>query len=106
LEELLEFIKSRQIVNVYEIAKKFGVSYGTAQWYVFNLQRKGLVKEYRVGKKRFITTNEDMLKCLKVQDIVEALRSYADMRICELNGQLANALTSVLLYFVSTADRV
>jgi len=105
LEELLEFIKSRQIVNVYEIAKKFGVSYGTAQWYVFSLQRRGLVREFKIGKKRYIATSEDMLKCLKVQDVIEALKPYANMRICELDGQLASALESIVWYFANTTVR-
>jgi len=104
LEEVLKFIKSRQVVGIYEIAKEFGVSYGTAQWYVFSLRRQGLVREFKIGKKRYITTSEDaLLKHLKVRDVIDALKPYADMRICELDGQLASALASIAQHLANTA---
>ncbi len=63
---------ARKGTNIYGVAKELGVTYGTAQWWISCLERQGVVKTRRVGKRRYIFVGEG--KTILVEDLLEELR--------------------------------
>jgi len=81
---------------VYEAAREFGVSYGTAQWYVTSLQRRGMIEDFKVGRRRYVSAERGAYRCVKVRDVIDALKPFAQTRISELGEPLAGLLESVV----------
>jgi len=96
LNKLLDLVRSRCVASVYEIAKELGISYGTAQWYVASLLRKGLAEDFKIGRKRYISVERSAYRCVKVQDVIDALKPFAQMRVSELDEPLAGLLESIV----------
>jgi predicted transcriptional regulator len=47
---ILEILRREGSVPVYRLAKALGLSYGTAQWYIFSLEREDLVHTIKIGE--------------------------------------------------------
>jgi DNA-binding transcriptional ArsR family regulator len=73
-EEIVEALRKLGAVPVYRLAKILGMSYGAVQWYVFTLEREGVVRTFRVGRKRYVTLNTDeWMDSVIVVDVLEEL---------------------------------
>jgi DNA-binding transcriptional ArsR family regulator len=59
--------------NVYSIAREMGVSYGAIQWWLSCLERKGVVKTVKVGRRRYVVLASRNPSVL-VEDLLEELR--------------------------------
>ena len=71
---ILKIVEEKQSVTVYDIAKALGVTYGTAQWYVYDLERRGLIRTVKIGKRRYVVLpDRDWLESVMVSDAVEEL---------------------------------
>lgn len=69
---ILEFLKREGPSPIYKLAKELGLSYGAVQWYVFTLEREGLVETIKVGKKRYVALKtSDWMKSIRVSDVLE-----------------------------------
>jgi hypothetical protein len=61
-EEILELLRREGSVTVYRIAKTFGLTYGTAQWYVSKFERSGFVHTVRIGTRQYVAIKGDHCK--------------------------------------------
>ncbi|MGK0548462.1 MAG: helix-turn-helix domain-containing protein [Pyrobaculum sp.] len=73
-DAILEILRREGPVPLYKLAKELGLSYGAVQWYVFSLEREGLVETIKVGKRRYVTLKtSDWMENIKVGDVLEEL---------------------------------
>jgi DNA-binding Lrp family transcriptional regulator len=81
-EAVLEYIYSKGCANMYELAKALNISYGQVQWYVYKLAVSGVVKNVKVGRRRYVTpaTAAQIPDCVKVEDVVEELDRWLRKR--------------------------
>jgi Sugar-specific transcriptional regulator TrmB. len=69
---ILEILNREGPVPVYRLAKALNMSYGTVQWYIYSLEREGLVVTIRVGKRRYVALKtSDWFANIKVSDVLE-----------------------------------
>ena len=69
---ILEILRREGPVPVYRLAKALGLSYGTAQWYIFSLEREGLVHTIKIGKRRYVALKtSDWFASVRVADVME-----------------------------------
>ncbi len=73
-KEILELLRREGPVTVYTVAKTFGITYGTAQWYVAKLEQRGLVCTVKIGTRRYVALRgEDPLQKATVRDVLDEL---------------------------------
>ncbi len=73
-KEILELLRREGPVTVYRIAKEFGVTYGTAQWHVGRLEKRGIVYTVRIGQKRYVALKGvDALQKVTVKDVLDEI---------------------------------
>jgi DNA-binding transcriptional ArsR family regulator len=69
---ILEILRREGPVPVYRLAKALGLSYGAAQWYIFSLEREGLVHTIKIGKRRYVALKtSDWFASVRVADVME-----------------------------------
>ncbi|MFZ8808243.1 MAG: helix-turn-helix domain-containing protein [Pyrobaculum sp.] len=69
---ILEILRREGPVPVYRLAKALGLSYGAIQWYIFSLEREGLVHTIKIGKRRYVALKtSDWFANVKVADVME-----------------------------------
>ena len=69
---ILEILRRMAPVPVYRLTKALGPSYGAIQWYIFSLEREGLVHTIKIGKRRYVTLKtSDWFAKVKVADVME-----------------------------------
>lgn len=69
---ILDIVRREGPISLYYLAKALGVSYGTAQWYVYIMEREGLVSTVKVGRRRYVVLrSSDWLSKIRVGDILE-----------------------------------
>jgi len=102
-ERIVEFVRNKGVVNVYTIAKEFGLAYGTAQWWVGKLARQGKVKMIKIGGQRYVVPPHVGVEVVLIDDIVKELEKFKGKRIWEVGDvklrrllrELAKALSVV-----------
>lgn len=71
-DAILEILRREGPAPIYKLAKELGLSYGAVQWYVFSLEREGLVETIKVGKRRYVALKtSDWLGNIRVADVLE-----------------------------------
>ncbi|MEM1568650.1 MAG: hypothetical protein QXI84_09230 [Thermofilaceae archaeon] len=86
--------------HLYTIAKAFGLSYGSVQWYAFDGMRKGLWKMRRVAEKVVVyLPGQDPLDAVTMGDLIMCLKRHAprDKPLRELPNLLRMCLDEDLL---------
>jgi len=83
-ERIVEFVKNRGAVNVYTIAKEFGLTYGTAQWYIYKLVKQRKLKMVKIGGQRYIVPPHVGIEVVLIDDIVKELEKLKGKRIWEI----------------------
>ncbi len=69
---ILEILRREGPVPVYRLAKALGLTYGAVQWYIFSLEREGLVHTIKIGKRRYVALKtSDWFANVKVADVME-----------------------------------
>jgi DNA-binding transcriptional ArsR family regulator len=69
---ILEILRREGPVPVYRLAKALGLSYGATQWYIFSLEREGLVHTIKIGKRRYVALKtSDWFASVRVADVME-----------------------------------
>ncbi|ABL88986.1 putative transcriptional regulator [Pyrobaculum islandicum DSM 4184] len=69
---ILEILKREGPVPVYRLAKALGVSYGAVQWYIYTLEKEGVVETVKIGKRRYVVLKaSDWMGNVKVGDILD-----------------------------------
>jgi predicted transcriptional regulator len=92
-KEILELLKREGSVTVYRIAKTFGITYGTAQWYIDRLQRLGLVCIVKIGMRRYVVLKgTDPLQKATVKDVLDELTQALSALGIKLEMNFKNAL--------------
>jgi len=109
---IVEYLKSVGSASVYEVAKAIGLSYGSAQWHLYVLEREGIVFSVAKGKKRIVMLKDSLdayIKTLKVKDffrdfwqLLRELGIESDMdlvdalKILEVErGEVASSILSI-----------
>ncbi len=93
-KEILELLRREGPVTVYRIAKKFGVTYGTAQWYIGRLEKRGAVYAVRIGQKRYVALRggTDLLRKVTVKDVLDEITRVLSAHGIEPEMPLQEAL--------------
>lgn len=69
---ILEILKKEGPVPIYRLAKALGLSYGAVQWYIFSLEREGVVETVKIGKKRYVALKAvDWSRSVRIADVME-----------------------------------
>ncbi|ACB40207.1 helix-turn-helix domain-containing protein [Pyrobaculum neutrophilum] len=69
---IVEILKREGPVPVYRLAKALGMSYGAIQWYIYTLEREGVVETVKIGKRRYVVLKaSDWMGNVKVGDVLE-----------------------------------
>jgi len=85
-DRIVEFVKERGAVNVYAIAKEFGLSYGAAQWWVGKLARQGRIKMIKIGGQRYVVPLHVGVEVVLVDDLIRELEKFKGKRIWEVEN--------------------
>ncbi len=73
-KEILELLGREGPVTVYRIAKAFNLTYGTAQWHIGRLEKRGSVYTVRIGQRRYVALRgADALQKAAVKDVLDEL---------------------------------
>jgi DNA-binding transcriptional ArsR family regulator len=73
-EAIIEALKKFGAVPMYRLAKITGMSYGAVQWHVFTLERGGVVRTFKIGRRRYVALNTDeWMSSIRVADVLEEL---------------------------------
>jgi DNA-binding Lrp family transcriptional regulator len=93
-KEILELLRREGPVTVYKIAKAFGITYGTAQWYISRLQRRGHVYTVRIGSKRYVALRGgvSVLQKVTVKDVLDEITRALSARGIKPEAPLQEAL--------------
>ncbi|MGC8994020.1 MAG: helix-turn-helix domain-containing protein [Pyrobaculum sp.] len=71
-EAILDILRREGPVPIYRLAKELGLSYGAVQWYVFSLERDGVVETVKIGKRRYVALKAtDWMGNVRVSDVLE-----------------------------------
>jgi len=71
---ILEYVRSRGPVKTYAIAKHFKLTYGTAQYYVYLLERERLVKVAKLLSATYVYVDgQDPMEAVTVRDLLTYL---------------------------------
>jgi len=69
---IVDILRREGPMPIYRLAKELGLSYGATQWYVFTLEREGVVETAKVGKRRYVMLKTaDWMSNIKVSDVLE-----------------------------------
>jgi DNA-binding Lrp family transcriptional regulator len=73
-EEIVRLLRELGPVPVYRLARELRATYGTAQYYVDRLVRRGVAYTVRVGARRYVAlSGQDWLGAVAVGDVLEEL---------------------------------
>lgn len=71
-QTIVEILRKEGPMPIYRLAKEVGLSYGATQWYVFTLEREGIVETVKIGKRRYVMLKTtDWMSSIKVSDVLE-----------------------------------
>lgn len=73
-EAIVELLKAGPS-TVSAIARRLGMSYGAAQWHIHKLERMGVVRTVRAGRRRYVylAGSSGWERAVSVEDVLEAL---------------------------------
>ncbi len=92
-KEILELLKREGPVTVYRIAKAFGTTYGTAQWHIGRLEKRGYVYTVRIGQRRYVALRgTDALQNVTIKDVLDELTQALSVRGIKPEMNLKEAL--------------
>jgi hypothetical protein len=75
-EEVIRLLKEKGPLPMYQIAKELHTTYGTAQYYVGRLVKRGKAYTVKVGARRYVAlSGQDRLRAVTVGDVVEELNA-------------------------------
>ncbi len=75
-DRIIQLLRERGPLPVYQIAKELRITYGTAQYYIERLIKRKKVYTVKVGTRRYAALNDqDWLKAATVEDVVEELNA-------------------------------
>ncbi len=75
-DKIIQLLRERGPLPVYQIAKEMHTSYGAVQYYLERLIKRGKIYTVKVGARRYVALNgQDWLKAVTVQDVVEELNA-------------------------------
>ena len=77
--EVLNFVRNGGPVKLYQIAKALNASYGTAQYYVSRLERRGLLKTRKIACYVVVYVDgQDPLDAVTAEDLARCLARDRD----------------------------
>jgi DNA-binding Lrp family transcriptional regulator len=75
-EEIIRLLKERGPLPVYQLAKELRTTYGTVQYYIERLMKRGKIYTVKVGARRYVALKgQDWLKAVRVEDVLEELNA-------------------------------
>jgi DNA-binding transcriptional ArsR family regulator len=95
---IVEFLRGRGGASVYQIAKELGISYGSAQWHLYVLEREGVVFTVLQGRRRVVVLRDSFdayVGSLRVMDFFRDLWEFLRSRGVEGSTPFLEAVRSL-----------